>query len=252
MMVKRLLLCAMSSLLVLHTNAQVLLGIDVSTYQGSITWSSVKNTSGKKFSWAKATEGVNITDGTFVNNEVNGTTAHVVMGAYHFSRPETNSATAEANYFLSVAGSYIHAGNLPPALDLEDPGGTSPGLTSFFTSAALTSWVQTWMTTVQSATGVTPVLYTSGSICNYLGSSLHTYKLWTADPDGSATATPSATYIGTWPTWTFKQYSWTGAVSGISGNVDMDSFNGTFPLFLLFRNPMDKRQLCRSDATTSR
>jgi GH25 family lysozyme M1 (1,4-beta-N-acetylmuramidase) len=231
MMLKKLLLCTGLAALSFHAGAQVLLGIDVSTYQGNITWSSVKNNSAKKFAWAKASEGVNLTDNQFVNNEVNGTAAGVVMGAYHFSRPESNSAVSEANYFVSVAGAYIKAGRLPPALDLEDPGGSSPALTSYFTSAALTSWVQTWMTTVQNATGITPVLYTSGGIANYLGSSLHVYKLWTADPDGSATATPSATYLGTWPTWTFKQYSWTGAISGISGNVDMDSFNGDTAAF---------------------
>jgi GH25 family lysozyme M1 (1,4-beta-N-acetylmuramidase) len=237
-MVKKLLLFSGLASLSLQAGAQVVLGIDVSSYQGSITWSSVKNTSAKVFSWAKATEGVNFTDAQFVNNEVNGTSAGVVMGAYHFSRPETNSAVSEANYFVSVAGTYIKAGNLPPALDLEDPGGSSPALTSYFTSAALTSWVQTWMTTVQNATGITPVLYTSGGIANYLGSSLHAYKLWIADPDGSATATPSSTYLGTWPTWTFKQYSWTGAVSGISGNVDMDSFNGDMTAFNNLINPV--------------
>jgi len=237
-MIKKLLLSSVSVVLGLGAGAQTILGIDVSTYQGNITWSSVRNTSTKLFSWAKASEGVNITDNQFVNNENNGTAAHVYMGAYHFSRAESNTAVAEANYFLSVAGSYIGPGHLPPALDLEDPGGSSPALTSYFTSAALTTWVVDWMTTVQNATGVTPVLYTDGSIANYLGSAAHAYKLWTADPDGSPTATPSATYIGTWPTWTFKQYSWTGAISGISGNVDEDVFNGDTAAFNLLVNPV--------------
>jgi len=57
----------------------------------------------------------------FIDNMNAGVSAGVVMGAYHFARPDNNSAVDEANHFVSVAGNYIGAGYLPPALDLEDP-----------------------------------------------------------------------------------------------------------------------------------
>jgi len=60
--------------------AQTILGVDVSHYQGTITWSQVKNPGGKTFAWAKATEGVGYTDADFVTNATNGTAAGVVMG----------------------------------------------------------------------------------------------------------------------------------------------------------------------------
>ena len=215
-------------------NAQTILGLDVSHYDsdppiGPENWSQVK-AAGKRFAWAKATEGITYTDSTFVRNEVDGQNAGVVMGAYHFATPESNTATAEANHFLSVAGPYIRAGYLPPVLDLEDPPG-GPALSAAFTSAQLTTWVQTWMTTVQSATGIAPIIYTDGNYAGYLNSSLNIYKLWIADPDGSATAQPATT--GVWTTWTFKQYSWTGTVSGINdpSNVDLDVFNGDTTAF---------------------
>ncbi len=204
-----------------------LLGIDVSSYQGTINWTQVKG-AGYTFAWAKSSEGTTITDSQYLNNVTNGEAAGMKMGAYHFSHAESNTATAEANYFLSVAGSHIKACEVPPVLDLEDPP-SGPALTSYFTSAQLTSWVQTWMSTVQSATGVAPILYTDGSIAAYLNSSLNTYKLWMADPDGSSTAPPAS--LGSWTTWAFKQYSWTGAVPGISGDVDMDVFNGNTTAF---------------------
>ncbi|HWB63913.1 MAG TPA: glycoside hydrolase family 25 protein, partial [Chitinophagales bacterium] len=219
-----------------YTNAQTILGVDVSHYQsdnpyGNIYWASVKNPGGKTFAFAKATEGISYTDPAFVTNMVNGHAAGVVMGAYHFARPESNTATAEANYFVSVAGTYIGAGYLPPVLDLEDPPSGS-GLTSYFTSTQLTTWVQTFMTTVQNATGVAPVIYTSGSIASYLNSSLNVYGLWSADPDGSSTNPPNAAHLGVWTTWLFKQYSWTSAVSGINDpNNDLDVFNGDATAF---------------------
>jgi GH25 family lysozyme M1 (1,4-beta-N-acetylmuramidase) len=206
------------------SSAQTVLGIDVSTYQGTINWTQVK-AAGYTFSWAKATEGLTVKDGQYINNATNGVAAGVYMGAYHFAHPDVNSTNAgaisEANYFLNVAGPYIKSCQLPPALDLE--------VSNSLTSAQLTSWVQAWMTTVKNATGITPILYTDGSIANSLGSSMASYcNLWIADPDGSATVAPSATYCGVWyPNWSFKQYSWTGTIPGISGNVDEDSYNGS-------------------------
>jgi GH25 family lysozyme M1 (1,4-beta-N-acetylmuramidase) len=94
--------------------------VDVSFYEGTINWAQVK-AGGYTFAFAKATKGTTITDSYFVSNQINGNAAGMVMGAYHFGRPENNSATAEANYFLSVAGPYIKACHLPPALDVEDP-----------------------------------------------------------------------------------------------------------------------------------
>jgi GH25 family lysozyme M1 (1,4-beta-N-acetylmuramidase) len=205
-------------------NAQPLLGIDVSSYQGSINWTQVK-ASGKTFAWAKATEGLTVTDSYYHSNALNGVAAGVYMGAYHFAHPDVNStnsgAIAEANHFLSVAGSDIISCELPPVLDYE--------VSNSLSGSQAAAWIQNWMNTVKAATGITPILYTDGSIANSLGNALVSYcKLWIADPDGSITAAPSTTYLGSWyPTWTFKQYSWTGSVSGISGNVDMDSFNGT-------------------------
>ena len=204
--------------------AQSILGIDVSGSQGTINWTQVK-AGGYVFAWAKATEGITFTDASYSTNAVNGVSAGIYMGAYHFARPDNNPTTAnavsEANNFLSSAQTHISTCELTPILDYE----VSPSLTW----AQQTAWIQTWMNTVQTATGIVPILYTSGSIASSLGSSLASYcKLWIADPDGSPTIAPGASYLGAWnPNWAFKQYSWTGTVSGISGNVDMDVFNGT-------------------------
>jgi len=209
--------------------AQTILGVDVSSYEGSINWAKVK-AAGYTFAFAKATEGITITDSYFVGNQVNGTAAGMAMGAYHFGRPENNSATAEANYFLSVAGPYIKACHLPPVLDLEDPP-SGPGLSTYFTSAQLTAWVQTWMTTVQNATGIAPIIYIGPSNASYVGSSLNVYGLW-IDVYNSNPVNPPPN-MGVWTNWEFKQYSWTGTVPGISGtaNCDMDVFHGTMNQF---------------------
>lgn len=231
--------------------AQSILGVDVSALQGTITWSQVA-AAGKSFAFIKATKGTCYTDSRFGSYITSAPSAGLVVGAYHFALPEDNTAGAEALYFLSTAGAYTGAGYLPPVLDLEDPAGTclvhSQALTSYYSSAALTAWTQTWVDTVYRHTGRMPIIYTSPSIAGYLSSSLNNCKLWIADPGTSATTAPSN--IGNWTTWAFKQYDWYGAVSGITGNVDLDVFNGTATDFnsLTVVNPAP---LCNNDDVCS-
>ncbi|MGD0709896.1 MAG: GH25 family lysozyme [Bacteroidales bacterium] len=203
-----------------------ILGIDVSNWQGTINWTQVAG-DGIIFAWAKATEGLSTADAYYSGNAVNGVVAGVYMGAYHFAHPDTHPTDAdavdEANYFLSKAQSYIKSCELPPALDYETD------VSGSMTSAQQAAWIEAWMNTVKTATGIMPILYTDGSIANEQESSLASYcDIWTADPDGSTTAAPSSTYLGPWyPNWSFKQYSDAVGVTGISaGGVDGDAFNG--------------------------
>jgi len=215
-------------------NSQSIFGIDVSHYQGTIDWDAVAS-DGIVFAWVKSTEGKTYDDPNFQQNMTNGINAGVVMGAYHFARPDNNSASDEANHFLAVAGDYIGDGFLPPVLDLEDPANVD--LQDYYTSSELTAWVQEWMDIVENATGVRPVLYTMGKYTNYLQSSLNVYPLWIADPDDDPSSPPDASKLGVWNDWAVKQYTWTATVSGISTNeVDKNVFNGTNEDFMAFIN----------------
>ncbi len=203
--------------------AQSVLGIDVSHHQGSINWNLVANDA-KVYAFVKATEGFTYDDPNFQTYMTNGVNAGVVMGAYHFARPDHNSATDEANHFVSIAGNYIGAGFLPPVLDLEDPNANTH-LDQLYTAGGLTNWVQTWLNRVEAQTGVRPIIYLNSHYAGFLQASLNTYGLWIAKPGTSPTDPP--TNLGNWNNWLFKQYSWQGSVNGIAGNVDLDVFNGT-------------------------
>lgn len=214
----------------MHVHAQTIMGVDVSSYEGTVNWSQVKG-GGYMFAFAKATEGVTIKDSYFIGNETNGTAAGVYMGAYHFAHPENNTAVAEANYFLSVAKPYIKSCYLPPVLDLEDPP-SGPALSTYFTSAQLTQWVQTWMNTVKDSTGISPIIYIGPSNASFVDSSLNVWGLWIDDYNSNPKNPPPN--IGVWKNWNFKQYSWTGTIPGISGNnnVDQDVFHGDTNQFM--------------------
>ena len=78
-------------------------GIDVSHWQGSINWTSVKN-AGVDFAYIKATEGTAYKDPQFNTNYPAAYHAGVIRGAYHFARPGSSSGAAQAEFFASNGG----------------------------------------------------------------------------------------------------------------------------------------------------
>ena len=214
-------------------NAQArALGIDVSRFQGTINWTSVKN-AGITFAWAQATRGLTSPNANFTANMVNGKAAGVYMGAYHYAFPGDNSAQTEADYFWNLAGPYIKADGktLMPMLDMEVWTG-HVGATSY------TQWANQWCNAIiakAAAKGVVvkPVIYISACAgCNF-NSNLAVRGAWIANYNGQnpQTGTPWSTCSGcnVWGNgyWDFWQYTSSGSVAGITGNVDRDVFNGT-------------------------
>ncbi|MGI8965460.1 MAG: GH25 family lysozyme, partial [Limisphaerales bacterium] len=212
--------------------AQRATGIDVSRWQGTIDWTSVKG-SGVTFAWAQATRGAYLVNANFTANMSNGKAAGVLMGAYHFAFPATNSPSVEADYFWAAAGPYILADGktLMPMLDMES-------FTGIVGATSYSDWANQWYNNVKAkaaAVGVTikPVMYSSAcSYCN-MNSSSSIFGSWVANYSGAdpQTGTPwsSCSNCNLWGggIWNFWQYSSTGAVPGISGNCDLDVFNGT-------------------------
>ncbi|MGI8967170.1 MAG: GH25 family lysozyme, partial [Limisphaerales bacterium] len=208
------------------------LGIDVSRWQGTINWTSVKG-AGYTYAWSQATRGAYLVNANFTANMSNGKAAGVLMGAYHFAFPATNSPSTEADYFWATAGPYILADGktIMPMLDIEEFNG-------YVGASSYSDWANQWYNNVKAkaaAVGVTikPVLYSSASfMCNF-NSSCSGFGSWVANYNGQdpQTGTPwsCCTSCNFWGggAWNFWQYSSTGSVPGISGNVDLDVFNGT-------------------------
>jgi len=188
-------------------------GIDISHWQGSINWTSVKN-SGKTFAFMKATEGTTYTDPTFATNWANAKAAGLIRGAYHFAHPNT-SAVNQANRFCDVVKP-TH-GDLQMMLDLEATDGVSP--------SGVRSWVVAFINQIKARTGRPGIIYTGfyfwrDSAGN--GSNLDCPLFLAAYVSNPDPYVPAA-----WPFFTFWQYTSTGSVPGVSGNCDRDAFNGS-------------------------
>jgi GH25 family lysozyme M1 (1,4-beta-N-acetylmuramidase) len=204
-------------------------GIDVSHYQGSINWSSVKS-AGIQFAYIKATESTTYKDPTFNANYLNAYNAKVIRGAYHFARPNLSSGAAQANYFASNGGAWSRDNlTLPGMLDLE--GGCYSK-----SASAMQSWILDFYNTYKSRTGRDVVIYTSSSWWNSCTGGWGGMSAKSPLFAASWTSAASPSMPSGFPYWTFWQYTDSGSVSGISGAVDRDRFSGTSTRLLALAN----------------
>ncbi|GAA1422296.1 lysozyme [Streptomyces thermospinosisporus] len=209
-------------------------GIDVSHWQGAVNWTSVRN-AGIQFAWIKATEGTSYKDSGFNTNYPAAHAAGVIRGAYHFARPDVSSGAVQANYFASNGGAWSRDNlTLPGVLDIEhNPyGAMCYGLST----TQMRTWINDFYTTYKARTTRDVVIYTTASwwnTCtgNWTGMSAKS-PLWVAH----WTSASSPTLPVGFPTWTVWQYTSTGSVSGVSGNVDRNKFNGSRDRLLALAN----------------
>jgi GH25 family lysozyme M1 (1,4-beta-N-acetylmuramidase) len=186
-------------------------GIDVSHYQNTINWDAVKTA--ESFAIAKTSEGLNIVDGYFTGNKAGMLRVGINRGYYHFGHPDYgNSPIAEADFFLETVGGLYPNDVL--VLDYEvaysDP----------------VNWCLAFLQRVYLRTGIVPLLYINRSTSqNYNWSAVINagYDIWLADPDNNPDPNSPPTQ---WGFNAMKQYWTGGSVSGITGNVDLDIWNG--------------------------
>ncbi len=197
-------------------------GMDTSFWDGDLTvekWQQVYN-AGYVFAFVKATEGVGYTDSEFFDNITRAPQAGVLTGCYHFAHPDSNSATAEADWFVDVAGPYIAGGYLRPVLDLEDG--------SSLSTAALSDWANAWLNAVEQQTGVEPFIYTNTNYATYeLNSTVASRDLWIAQYWYTPDPQNGQPDIGVFNGWVFWQWTANCTIPGIPGSADCDVFNGT-------------------------
>jgi lysozyme len=188
-------------------------GFDISNYQGVINWKTF-NATPYKFGFCKATEGTTFTDAKFKANYRGIKSAGLIRGAYHYGRPSTDPVT-QANFFVNTVQPL--SGDLQLVLDLETTDGKTP--------AQVRAWTVAFINQLTARTGRPGIIYTGfyfwrDSAGN--GTNLNC-PLWLA----AYVTDPSTLVPAAWSNWSFWQYTSSGTVSGISGNVDRNAWNGT-------------------------
>jgi GH25 family lysozyme M1 (1,4-beta-N-acetylmuramidase) len=195
-------------------------GLDVSSHQGNVNWTTVKN-NGAKFAYVKATEGTSYTNPYFSQQYVGSYNVGLIRGAYHFATPNTSGGAAQADYFAAHGGAWsADHHTLPGALDIEyNPyGATCYGLSQ----ASMRSWIHAFVNEYHAKTGRWAVIYSTldwWTSCT--GNSDTTFAqndpLWIARYSSSAGTLPAG--YGAYTIW---QYASSGTFPG-----DQDTFNGS-------------------------
>jgi GH25 family lysozyme M1 (1,4-beta-N-acetylmuramidase) len=198
-------------------------GIDVSHWQGAINWSQVY-AAGKRFAFVKVTESTTFLDNKYATNHAAARAAGIVVGGYHYAQPSATpgDAVAEADWFVTNLA--LLPGDMRPALDLETRNGLDV--------PTMQQWVRDFLGEVYRLTGKHATIYVSrafwrDSVGDIPEAALDGSALWLSkwnvtDPSPYV---PASNWGGNG--WSFWQYSGTGTVRGISGNVDLDRLNGT-------------------------
>jgi len=196
-------------------------GVDVSHWNETIDWNQVK-AAGIEFAYAKATQRVDFEDPMYATYKTDARTAHVRFGAYEYMdvMGGAKAAVKDADHFVSFAA--LDERNLVPVLDAEQTNGYTP--------AKLQKWMMAWLGEVYKKLRVRPIIYTSPSfwttaLADTTQFSQLGYPLWIAHWGVDTPTLPALDWNARG--WTFWQWTDCGTVAGITGDVDLDLFQGT-------------------------
>ncbi|MGN0679107.1 MAG: glycoside hydrolase family 25 protein [Oscillospiraceae bacterium] len=182
-------------------------GIDVSYWQGVIDWKKVAD-AGVKFAIIRSSYSNDKVDKMFEYNVTEAKKAGIYVGVYHYCYAWTEEeAREEARFFLETIKPYEI--DFPVMFDFEDNSQISLG------KEKLTSIAKAFLDEIKNA-GYYPMLY---SYKNWLVNYLDMDKLSEYEVAVAEWNVPKSTYDGKYGIW---QYSCTGLVSGINGDVDLD------------------------------
>jgi GH25 family lysozyme M1 (1,4-beta-N-acetylmuramidase) len=188
-------------------------GIDVSKWQGAVDWRKVAG-HGIDFAMLRLgygkKAGGGVADPTFKPNIAGAAAAGLKVGAYFYSYAcSSEAAIREAEWAVAALEPHRTQLALPVAYDLEDDSQKNLG------RAALTAMARAFCGAVRAA-GYRPMLYSN---LDWLKNRLDPGEI--GAPIWLAQWADKPTYTGQYVMW---QYTSTGRVDGISGNVDCNYY----------------------------
>jgi lysozyme len=215
-------------------------GIDVSRWQADIHWPSVKD-AGTRFAFIKATEGADHIDPKFRENWRGAGAAGVPRAAYHFMY-WCSPASAQADWFIRNVPR--DPNGLPPVIDAEWVNKSRTCKRRVPREEAL-RMVRTVSARLEAHYGKIPIIYTD---INFHRDVLEGERFDNVFWLRSTAAEPHERYRDR--RWAMWQWTQTGTVPGIRGEVDRNAFYGSEREWASFLatgcDPRDKRMMASS------
>jgi lysozyme len=194
----------------LERNMSRIDAIDISHWNTVTNFAQVAQ-SGVIGCFMKCTEGTSYIDPTYASRMPQAVDAGLCVAAYHFLKH--GNIGDQMDWFVSQAGL---PGGARVAIDYEDPACTLDDLEHAL--AALSD--------LDPALQI--AIYAGGLLKGQVSSSasypwLEPYPLWLAQYTSGSPSWPT----NIWPTYSLWQWSQSGSVPGISGDCDVNQFNGS-------------------------
>ena len=191
-------------------------GVDVSYWQGDINWMQLR-AAGTAFAFIKATEGGDWADPKFRENYVAAGAAGIPRSGYHFyyfCRPVED----QISWFIQNVP--IDLASLPPVLDMEW-NAHSKTCQLRPPKEQVVQDMTKWLQAIERHYGKRPIIYTSVDFHEErLVGEFEDYPIWVRSVAGH----PSTRYGDR--VWTFWQYTGTGELPGVEGDIDRNVFVG--------------------------
>lgn len=183
-------------------------GIDVSSHNGNINFQEVKN-SGIEVVIIKATEGVDYVDSMVNQHYAGAKSVGLNIGFYHFMSEKTDPRRQAEDFYNCIKDKSY---NVLPCLDIE--------VNNYRRSAAeITNRCLEFINRFKELSGQDIMIYTGGYFGrDNLDSRIKCYPGWIAHYGVSQPMETGFPVVG-------HQYTETGRVNGVNGNVDMNNFN---------------------------
>lgn len=193
-------------------------GIDISRYNKLIEWKTARK-AGIDFVFVKATEGKDNRDPEFRRWWREAGRSGIPRSAYHFYYFCATPGAQAANYIKAVPKSDK---SLPPILDVEW-NSKSPTCKKRPPAAKVRSVLKAWLNRIERHYGQKPIIYTTVDFYadNLSNGELPGYQYWLR----SVRTEPKYKYPGR--PWVFWQYTGSGSVPGVAGEVDINVYNGS-------------------------
>jgi len=203
-------------------------GVDLSSWNGTVDFKKMA-TAGVKYAWVKTSEGTTHVNPGFEKKFEDARKASVIVGAYHFGRPDTSPNDPkdwekEADNFLKQLDKVgLEYNDLIPVLDVEKGMKTDDNHN--------VEWCLKWLDKVGCETGTRPIIYTARWAWQLFimradkdkQKQLASYPLWLASYNSGVEPKRKT---GLWKQWDIWQWTGSGKVPGAKGKCDQNWMAG--------------------------
>ena len=189
-------------------------GLDLSSHNGTPDFDSIA-AAGIDFVYLKASEGLTMRDPAFMRNYLAARRAGLAVGAYHFFRFDCDGIGQAVNFLEASEGCDMQ---LPAAIDIEEWGNPAGVATE-----VIAERIASMVVMVSSRRGPTVIYTNKNGDARFIR---HRYdRLDGTDPElWICSFTDPPLNRRPWRLW---QHSHIGAVPGVRGPVDLNTFNGS-------------------------